>query len=491
MSHEHQASLPTRRLQTLRMRGYMRLITIGGALAMVYVAFTLSPITTDFLRELGATEFQFGLLGGIPMILLGLQFLGGAVAGRLKRRKPWFMVMLIVSRSLYLPPALLPLFMPNVPGLVLVYVFLVCASVAAAMTNFATPLWLSWMADMIPPRILNRYWAGRHRLLQVFWVYAFFTVAALSYVCADLPTRHLFPILAAIGAIAGIADIILFRWVDEPENPGTHARHVVELLTEPLRDPQYRSFVLFTCMTSASMMFAAAFMQIYVLKILAVPRWQVIIIWSTIGLGGALIARTWGRLADAHGHRPILVTCVALKPLAPIAFFFATAENALPLLTIFFFFDSMVNAGYFIAVNGYKLKMAPRENRSMFIAATMALSGIAGGLSAIAAGSLLKATEGLSVELGGRTYINYHLVFVISACLRALCLPLAARIKEPTSAHTAVILAYFRGRWPLRVFWLPASFYRSGVDWGRRQAQRKMEAKQAREARERDVNGEW
>ena len=42
----------------------------------------------------------------------------------------------------------------------------------------------------------------------------------------------------------------------------------------------------------------------------------------------------------------------------------------------------MLNAGYFIAMNGYRLKMAPRENRPMFIAATLAFSGIAGGLAA-------------------------------------------------------------------------------------------------------------
>lgn len=468
-------------------RKYMRLITIAGCLAMVYATFTLSPVTTDFLRELGATEFQFGLLGGIPLILLGLQFLGGVVSGRLEHRKPWFMVMLIAGRFVYLPAAVLPLLLPRVPGFVLVYVFIACASVSAALINFATPLWFSWMADLVPQRILNRYWAARHRLLQVFWVYSFFAVAVLSYLCAGLPVQHLYPILAAFGVTAGIVDIVLFRWVEEPANAPTHTRRVFELLTEPLRDPPFRSFILFTCMFSAAAMFAGAFMQIYLLKVLALPRWQVIVMWSTIGLGGTLIARTWGRLADAHGHRPILISCLAFKPFASAVFLFVTPGIAFPVLTAFFFFDSMANAGYFIAVNGYTLKMAPRENRPMFVAATMALSGIAGGLAAIAAGGLLKATEGLSIEWIGRTWINYHLVFLLSTWFRILCIPFAVAIKEPASDSTGVILAYFRGLWPSRTLVLPNAFYRSSVRWGKRQVQQRgAQRRLARETRGRD-----
>ncbi len=441
---------------------YMRLITAGGCLAMVFVACVNSPVATDFLRELGATEFQFGLLGGIPMILLFLQFVGGYVSGRVTRRKPLFMFMLIAGRLLYLPAAFLPLFFSNISGEIWVYVFIICAALCGAMNNFATPLWFSWMGDLIPRRILNRYWAERHRALQWVWTMAYLAVAVYTFFGAGRASpRTTFPLLAAIGVVAGVVDIILFTWVREPPNHHTGQRRMFELLTEPLRNRDFRTMVFFHCYFSASTILAASFMQIYALRVLGLPVWQATMIWCMVGFGSVFIARMWGRLADRFGHRPILLMCVAFKPVLALVFLLVTRRTALPLLATCFFFDSMANAGYFIAVNGYKLKMAPRENRSMYIAATMALSGIAAGLASIAGGWLLKSLGGFSLEFAGRTWINYHVIFLASFILRLTCIPLATRIREANSASTATVLLHMRGQWPLRMFLYPVGLYRS------------------------------
>lgn len=441
---------------------YMRLITAGGCLAMVFVACVNSPIATDFLRELGATEFQFGLLGGIPMILLFLQFVGGYISGRVPRRKPLFMIMLIAGRLLYLPAAFLPLFLTNISGQALVYIFIFCAAMCGAMNNFATPLWFSWMGDLIPRRILNRYWAERHRALQWVWTMAYLAVAGYTFLgVGKLSPRTTFPLLATIGVVAGVVDIILFTWVKEPPNHHTGQRRMLELLTEPLRNREFRTMVFFHCYFSASTILAASFMQIYALRVLGLPVWQATMIWCMVGLGSVFIARMWGRLADRFGHRPILLMCVAFKPMLALVFLLVTQRTALPVLAFCFFFDSMANAGYFIAVNGYKLKMAPRENRSMYIAATMALSGIAAGMASIAGGALLKSLDGFSMDFGGRTWINYHVIFLISFILRLTCIPLATRIRETNSASTAAVLAHMRGQWPLRMFLYPVGLYRS------------------------------
>ena len=48
----------------------LRLITAAGCLFMVFAVGTTSPVLVQFMRELGATKAQFGLLGGIPMAML-------------------------------------------------------------------------------------------------------------------------------------------------------------------------------------------------------------------------------------------------------------------------------------------------------------------------------------------------------------------------------------------------------------------------------------
>ena len=450
------------------LRRHMHMITLAGCLAMVFIPCTMSPLATDFVRGLGATDLHFGLLGGIPMIMVACQFAGAFLAGRLTRRKSWFIIMLIGGRLLYLPAVLLPGLCPGVSRDVWVPVFIGCVALHMAMMHFATPLWFSWMGDLIPTRVLNRYWAERHRYLQLTWAASFMVVAAVTYLGDGISSGILFPIIATVGVVAGVVDIVLFRWIDEPPNVRTGARHPFELFMEPLRHHNYRSFVLFTCAFSAATLFAAAFMQIYVLKVMLVPRWQANLMWCGVGLGSYFVARFWGRLADRHGHRPILLICVALKPVIVIVFLLVSQPWGPFILTVAFFLDSMVNAGYFIASNGYTLKMAPRENRAMFVAATLALSGIAGGLAAIAGGWLLRHTEHVSWQLGTHKWINYHLVFALSLIARLGCIPVAAAIREPTSSDTVTVLAHVRGIWPLRMLMFPTGLARNSMEQQKR-----------------------
>jgi MFS family permease len=182
--------------------------------------------------------------------------------------------------------------------------------------------------------------------------------------------------------------------------------------------------------------------------------------WATVGFGTAMVSRTWGRIIDRHGPRPVLRLCVFFKPLVALAFVLVTPRVAFPVLGVVFYFDAMLNSGYNISLNGFMLKSAPRENRSMFVAAVTAVSGIAGGLSAIASGWLLHRLEGFSPVWLGRTWNNYHVIFLISFLLRIACIPLTARVRERDSSPTVTVFNYLMGLWPMRVILFPVGLYR-------------------------------
>jgi MFS family permease len=438
----------------------LTLITLGGCLAMVYTTGVSSPGTTAFYRKLGATDFHFGLLGGVPLMLLILQYVGAALNNRLRRRKPIFMFSLIVSRLVLVPISLLPLAWPGLsPYAAMVWV-LGLTALSGALVNMGSPLWFSWMADLIPSEVLNRYWGNRQRWMHAVWTVSFLAVAAYWWLLADTRIEVAFPILVAITTIAGVVDILLFRRVDEPPNVVTPDRSFLDALMEPLRHRDYRRFVVFGVVFAAGTMFAAAFMQLYVLDVLKTPVWQATLIWSVIGLGVALSAPIWGRLADRHGQKPVLFICVACKPLVALVFLFLTPANVVWVLTPVFFVDSMWNAGVALAQNGVMMKLAPRENRSMFIAAVVGLNGIAGGLAAIAAGAYLRLYEDFSAHAFGRTWNNYHLLFVTSFFMRIGCIPLVHWVREPKSARPMHVLEDMFGVWPLRVLRFPVGFYR-------------------------------
>jgi len=438
----------------------MRLITVAGCLAMVYMTCISSPVTTDFFRALGATDLHFGLLSGIPMVTLSLQFVGAFLTNRCRRRRPLFMLCAIAARTLYLAIGLAAFFCPEESRKQTVALLIALTGLSAALGNLSVPLWFSWMGDLIPRRILNRYWGRRQMYMTSVWAISFCAVAALTYSAKSMAVPRLFAVLAAIGWVAGVVDILLFAFVREPENVVVSGRGAWDVLCEPFRHEEYRAFVAFGCAFSASAMLGAAFMQVYVLKVLKLAVWKATLAWCAYGVGSALTSSMWGHAADRHGHRPVLLLCVALKPFICLVFLAVTADTAFVALAVCFLFDSVLNAGYVIAMNGYMLKTAPQENRSMFIAAVTALSGVCGGLGAICGGVIMRHTQALSFCMLGREWTNYHLIFLLSFGCRALCVCLAAMVREPASSHPVVVLTHLSGQWPLRMLLFPVGLYR-------------------------------
>jgi MFS family permease len=434
-------------------------ITVAGCLAMVYSAGISSPAFVDFMRVLGATDFHFGLIGGIPMIMLALQFAGATITNTVHRRKPWFMVLVIFGRLLYLPLAFLPALVPSLRGEAGIWFVLALLAVSGMVLNLAVPMWLSWMADLVPGRILNTYWGRRQFWMYLTWAGAFLAISAITFF-APLKVFSVFPALVTIAVIAGVVDILLFKKVMEPPNMVSRHIPVVQSLMAPFRSKEYRSFLIFSCAWSATAMFAAAFMQPYTLENLHVPVWQATLFWCISGVGVALVSSQWGRLADRFGHRPVLAICIGMKSLIVLMFFLVTPASARWVLPIVLFVDSFWNAGTMVATNGYMLKIAPRENRSMFIAAITGFAGICGGLGAIAGGAFLNATQTVSFEFLGRIWDNYSLLFAISIVLRIGCAFLAYRVKEPTASSPEKLLLYLLGTWPMRLLLFPVGLYR-------------------------------
>lgn len=439
-------------------RRSLRLVAIGGCLAMVYGVGVESPATTEFFRAIGANEFHFGLITGIPMIMLLMQFIGAAALNRARRRKPLFIACLITCRLVYLPIAFLP-FLLRTGHPLMIPVVIALLAISTATHNFAIPFWFSWMADLIPKRIINRVWGWRQMAMHVTWTLAFLMVTACLYLI-DKPVIILFPALVLIAVVAGVIDILLFLQVDEPPNlVTTRSRPWAEFM-EPLRHPLFRRFVVFSCAWSFSCMLASSFMLLYALKVLHLAPWKATLIWCVQGLGMAATSSMWGRLADRYGNRPVLKFCMTLKPMIVIVFLLLTPENVVWLLPLAFFPDGILNAGNNLAMNSYMLSIAPRKNRSMFIATITGLAGVCGGLSTMAGGFLLERISGWEPVFLGHQLNAYHVVFGIGLLLRLLCQPLVWRIKEPGSKHTRQIIGAMMDEWPMWIVRFPVGLYR-------------------------------
>jgi MFS family permease len=207
-------------------------------------------------------------------------------------------------------------------------------------------------------------------------------------------------------------------------------------------------------------------MQVYVLKVLGLTLWKTTLIWCAAGIGVAFVSSLRGRIADRYGHRPILAVCMGLKSFIVVAFLSATPKTAIWLLPAAVLFDSLWDAGLMVAANGYMLKIAPQQNRSMFIAVITGLSGICGGIGAMAGGGFLELTSPFSLDFVGRHWTSCHLMFAANIVMRVACISLAYRVREPKAGSTEKVLNVIRGTWPMRFILFPVGMYRRlDVQW--------------------------
>ncbi len=412
-----------------------RAIVVAGCCGMAFTQLTTSPATVQFARSMGANGLHIGILGALPLGLVCMQLLSAVAARWLDRRKPTWMIVSLVQRSIMLPAALGPWLFPDVDPLVWIWTLLALSAMNHGLLHFATPLWLSWMGDYLPHQGLNRFWGLRHSAQQ--WSAALALLAnALFFFKSGVDVRAAFAAIISAGVVLGLADILLFRRIEEPPPHHLPTLGLREALAGPFRQRNYRGFIFYSCFWNLSAMVGAPFISMFLLEHVGMDLFHVLMMWTIAWVGGAVLAKRLGNLAEHYGQRPVLILCTAFKSANMIGLIACPADPtvAFYVLTPIFMFDAFLNAGILIANNGFLIKNSPRENRTMFVAAGAGVAGAVGGAASIVAGAGLMASDGWSYVLHGTTYVNFHVLFAVSLVLRLVSAAMATRISEPESA---------------------------------------------------------
>jgi MFS family permease len=436
-------------------------IIFAGCLGMAYTQLTLCPAGIAFARHLGGSGLHIGILGAIPTGMLFLQFLSAVVANHLEYRRGLWMAVSIVQRLILLPVALGPFLFPEVSPTFWLWGFLGISALNHGLLHFASPLWMSWMGDYLPRSGLSRFWGIRHLWMQ--WAGAASLLFA-SYLLQSYTDQiqTAFAILIVMAAILGVADILLFWPVHEPPVTKIAETRIHKVLAEPFRNRDFRSFISFMSFWHFAAMVGAPFISLFLLAEVGMSLSRLLLLWMFCWVGGAICSARIGRLAERFGHRPILIICTLLKSSNMLALILVPndPEIAFQILIPVFFLDSILNAGFVVATNGFMLTKSPSGNRTMFIAAGTALAGFVGGVTSVVCGGLL-TWGNLDSVVFGVPLSAYRMLFAVSILLRIASVLLAVRIRESGSHGTRHVVSQLIGATPLRMIHFPVGLFRS------------------------------
>lgn len=440
---------------TLDMKRAWRFVTWAGLLGSTYyLACIIGIPRIKFLTELGATAFDFGLISGLASAALTFQIVGSILGNRVRRRKPVWMTMAITHRVVYLGIIFAPFFLSTPRARMAWLMMIFFLSDALAQTG--SPIWLSWMADMLPKEAMSRYWAARQRFITAFNILVMVSIA-FGFHFFEINNRVIpgFLVLVTIGVVLGVTDILLFLGVPEPLHERLERAPFFATLTQPVRDREFRPFLLYIGCWYFAVFTSAPFFGLFMIDHLGMSVLTVQLLSAAAALGTALSSRFWGLICDGYGYRPLLQVLAVAKSLTPLPFVFAPDAPlfCIPYLALVMFIDGVLNSGMDIAIQIPMLRETPRRNRTMYIAATNFFAvGLMAGIAPVISGTCIDYFNRMGTLDGGWIRFNgYHIVFAASVLLRGAASLLTSGLRERHAMSWRAIVRQVKPRASLRV----------------------------------------
>ena len=175
-----------------------------------------------------------------------------------------------------------------------------------------TPVWVSWMADLVPGRIRGRYFSRRSQLGQLIGV---IVTLLMGFVLDRAEARGADWLLKIVcgalgmGAIYGAIDFLLFVKVPDVQRVKPDPTvNLAAMLRQPLRDRNFRRFLGFTTTLAFATGYIGQFVWLYLFDIVKASNTQA----NAMLVFGPLVilmlsGPLWGRVIDRFGRKPVLL----------------------------------------------------------------------------------------------------------------------------------------------------------------------------------------
>jgi len=299
---------------------------LAGSLGMAFVAVAFGVPITMLLERLGATGAQIGLLATFQQMAMLAQIPAALIAPRLTSRKIGFASLALAHRALWFVPALLPLLARDGASPI-IWAIIGVVAVSSMLAQASSPLWFSWISDLVPERESGRFWGRRQSIVT----FAFLAMTAFSGWMLDAfagtaeEPRALvgFSLVFGIGALLGVADIVVHLWVPEPPIRATAARPAWwRLLADPLRNADFRRLTLLIGIWAFSLGLIGSFGLVYLRREFAVGYLHLSALALIASIGTAIAGAATGLLLDRIGARGFAAFLFFVCPLMGLSWFF-------------------------------------------------------------------------------------------------------------------------------------------------------------------------
>jgi MFS family permease len=377
---------PSQQLSPDQVQKGLNLVVKDGLFTEAMTTMTGGAFLVALAVKLGASNFQIGLLAALPTLANIFQMLAIYLVQRYSNRRILAVICSFAARFPLLLIAVLPLMFSAGTSLQAMIFLLFFHYFFGAMVG---PLWNSWMKDLVPSQKLGSYFAHRTRMIQILNVSLSLVVAlTLDHIKSNYPAWEIYAYIGMfiVGGILGIASVFMLSKTPEPQMAKMDA-NIFKLISRPFRNRNYRNLLIFQSSWSFALNLATPFFSVYLMKSLSLPLSYIIGLNIISQISSIFFIKIWGRYSDQFSNKTIIGICAPLYAFAILGWTFTGIESiSLPLLVLIYLISGVATSGINLAIANIGIKLAPKEEAIVYIAARSMTMGLIPSLAPIIGG---------------------------------------------------------------------------------------------------------
>jgi len=359
-----------------------------------------SAFLTKFAIMLNAAPIHFAILAAIGQISQIFQPIGALVTKGRTKRKSVVLTLEFIAYCIAFCFGLLPFIFSEKNAM---FAFLLLFFLSISLLSVANNAWIGWITGIVPLKVRGRFFSVLSQYVMLTAVLVgigfslfidFFSASARQDIAKEssaffkpenLPLG--FITIFSVAILAAFSRLLKLSRLPEREKK-IEEDTLPRMFSLPLRDSNFRKFLLFNCWWMFAVGIGAPFWQPFMLQKLGMTLFEVQI-YSGVNIAAAiLVLRVWGRIIDGYGNRTAMRLIIMLGGFNPMVWLFVTPHNYY-ILYMEAVTSGIMWAGAGLVATNFVLSIAPDEKRQLYSGVSGAFSGLAMVITMLASGVFL------------------------------------------------------------------------------------------------------
>lgn len=438
----------------------LKLVIGDGLAAEAMTTLTGGAFLIAMALLLGASNFQIGLLAGLPTFTNLFQLLSIWLVRRYNNRRAIAVLCGALARLPLLAIGCIALFAPHSSSIQLIIFFLFFYQFFGSI---AGPSWNSWIKDLVPENSMGAYFSRRGSYTQTLNVILSFGVALLvDYIKKHYPQYELttYATLFIAGGSIGLFGAFILSMAPEPQSY-LERENIFRLLKRPLQNPNFRSLLIFNSAWVFALNIATPFFTVFMMKGMGLSLSYIIGLTIISQLCSIFTIRLWGLFADRYSNKTIIAIAGPLYITCIIAWCFVGIYSRmyanLILLAAIHMVSGATTSGINLSLTNIGLKLAPRDDAVVYLSAKNIITAFFSSIAPLIGGYLadfftrrhlsIDATWGspsVQKTLHLVALHDWNFLFLLGALLALMALDLLGWVRETGEVRKDVVVRIMR-----------------------------------------------